>query len=482
MLGRDRRRGGRPLGRLRDATEADYYAAKRKAAAVLGRPVRPGDLPSDAEVREQVLILVRDARGRPTSPTTQPEPEAPARSWRRLADHSTVRRLPDAAGAPGSGQAEPRSTTPRGTRSTTASRSSSWPATPGPTTRSSSWRPCSTTSARRSTPRIASARPSRPSEGRSSTPRDPRPDRAPARVKIARDKPGAPPPVDDPDALEDLALLRDPPTTWEGPRRRRRDTVRPGDREPPRAGGEEYLGGLEGQARGWRAERTGRIRRSEPAGFSERWGDGFKAAGSSEEADEGVLAAGWPGGWPLGENADEAMSPLCRPGWRTPGRSRRPSSDDPVAPAAGQDGAVGRRTRRWRAGDGRGSARPPRPPARFQRTCAWPEAVGRAPEAEGQALAVRGRGQAVDPPAPGPGRRSSPGRWRRPRAPRCRSNSPRPSRPAIGRERQPRVPPEWPASGESLRPVATSRSSTVPSSEPEASVSPLGENASEPIG
>ena len=29
---------------LRDASEAEYYAAKRKAAAVLGHTVRPGDL------------------------------------------------------------------------------------------------------------------------------------------------------------------------------------------------------------------------------------------------------------------------------------------------------------------------------------------------------------------------------------------------------------------------------------------------------
>ncbi len=47
-----------PPGRLREATEAEFYAAKRKAAAVLGRPVRPGDLPSDSEVREQAIALL----------------------------------------------------------------------------------------------------------------------------------------------------------------------------------------------------------------------------------------------------------------------------------------------------------------------------------------------------------------------------------------------------------------------------------------
>jgi hypothetical protein len=39
--------------------ENDYYLAKRKAAAVLGHRVRPGDLPTDSEVREQLVILGR---------------------------------------------------------------------------------------------------------------------------------------------------------------------------------------------------------------------------------------------------------------------------------------------------------------------------------------------------------------------------------------------------------------------------------------
>lgn len=46
-----------PLDRLQAASEADYYAAKRKAAAVLGHRVRPGDLPSDDEVRDQLVFL-----------------------------------------------------------------------------------------------------------------------------------------------------------------------------------------------------------------------------------------------------------------------------------------------------------------------------------------------------------------------------------------------------------------------------------------
>ncbi len=76
-----------PSGRLREATEAEYYSAKRKAAAVLGRPVRPGDLPSDSEVREAVLALIRDAKTGLAAPVDdQPEP-SPGEELARLADH-----------------------------------------------------------------------------------------------------------------------------------------------------------------------------------------------------------------------------------------------------------------------------------------------------------------------------------------------------------------------------------------------------------
>ena len=73
-------------GRLRDATEGEYYAAKRKAAAVLGHAVRPGDLPSDSEVREQALILIRSSAFDADADDDQPEP-AEGELVRRLADH-----------------------------------------------------------------------------------------------------------------------------------------------------------------------------------------------------------------------------------------------------------------------------------------------------------------------------------------------------------------------------------------------------------
>jgi predicted HD phosphohydrolase len=71
------------FGPLRDASEADYYAAKRRAAAVLGHHVRPGDLPSDSEVREHAVALVRQ-RETP-SDSSMPEPESD--EVVRMADH-----------------------------------------------------------------------------------------------------------------------------------------------------------------------------------------------------------------------------------------------------------------------------------------------------------------------------------------------------------------------------------------------------------
>ncbi len=53
-----------PDGWLDATSPNDYYVAKRKAAAVLGHRVRPGDLPSDDEVREQLVALWRDSAER----------------------------------------------------------------------------------------------------------------------------------------------------------------------------------------------------------------------------------------------------------------------------------------------------------------------------------------------------------------------------------------------------------------------------------
>jgi hypothetical protein len=56
--------------------ENDYYLAKRKAAAVLGHRVRPGDLPTDSEVREQLVILWR-SRSSLTESEGDDEPAMP---------------------------------------------------------------------------------------------------------------------------------------------------------------------------------------------------------------------------------------------------------------------------------------------------------------------------------------------------------------------------------------------------------------------
>ncbi len=70
--------GGDGSDRLREATEAEYYTAKRKAAAVLGHRVRPGDLPSDSEVRERALAMARSRVGPPGTDEAVPglEPES----------------------------------------------------------------------------------------------------------------------------------------------------------------------------------------------------------------------------------------------------------------------------------------------------------------------------------------------------------------------------------------------------------------------
>ena len=77
---------GDPSGRLGEATDAEYYTAKRKAAAVLGHRVRPGDLPSDAEVRAQVLALARSRSAPEQFDPAEGEPESED-ELALLADH-----------------------------------------------------------------------------------------------------------------------------------------------------------------------------------------------------------------------------------------------------------------------------------------------------------------------------------------------------------------------------------------------------------
>jgi predicted HD phosphohydrolase len=75
-----------PAGWLDLADPSDLYVAKRKAAAVLGHRVRPGDLPSDAEVLEQVIALQRESEGGSQIAAGMPEP-APDAVPLSLADH-----------------------------------------------------------------------------------------------------------------------------------------------------------------------------------------------------------------------------------------------------------------------------------------------------------------------------------------------------------------------------------------------------------
>ena len=67
---------------LESLTEPELYTAKRKAAAVLGRRVRPGDLPSDSEVRVEAISLIQS--GGPIVLAEEPELEG---TTVRMADH-----------------------------------------------------------------------------------------------------------------------------------------------------------------------------------------------------------------------------------------------------------------------------------------------------------------------------------------------------------------------------------------------------------
>ena len=85
---------GDAAGHLREAAEADYYTAKRKAAAVLGHRVRPGDLPTDTEVRAQVLVLVRAREsGASIDQDALPEPEGELAAMADYLDRFAIYRM-----------------------------------------------------------------------------------------------------------------------------------------------------------------------------------------------------------------------------------------------------------------------------------------------------------------------------------------------------------------------------------------------------
>jgi hypothetical protein len=71
-----------------EPTGADLYTAKLQAVAVLGRRVRPADLPSDDEVRAQMAALARN----PVEGDSPEPAESPERLGERL-DRFTVYRL-----------------------------------------------------------------------------------------------------------------------------------------------------------------------------------------------------------------------------------------------------------------------------------------------------------------------------------------------------------------------------------------------------
>jgi len=72
---------------LEGVNTSEYYLAKRKAAAVLGHRVRQGDLPSDREVREQILGLLRPGSSTIDQRTPIAAPDDEASSVARLSNH-----------------------------------------------------------------------------------------------------------------------------------------------------------------------------------------------------------------------------------------------------------------------------------------------------------------------------------------------------------------------------------------------------------
>src|SRR5262249_48423021 len=79
-----------PAGWLDTPSSSDFYLAKRKAAAVLGHRIRPGDLPSDDEVRELLCSIQRETLRRPDirdDPPPREDQEESTAGVASLADH-----------------------------------------------------------------------------------------------------------------------------------------------------------------------------------------------------------------------------------------------------------------------------------------------------------------------------------------------------------------------------------------------------------
>jgi hypothetical protein len=84
-----------PENWLNQADASELYVAKRKAAAVLGHRLRPGDLPSDEEVREQLVVLDRGASGEAIldDPMPEPEPDAQVASLSEQLDRFAIYKM-----------------------------------------------------------------------------------------------------------------------------------------------------------------------------------------------------------------------------------------------------------------------------------------------------------------------------------------------------------------------------------------------------
>ena len=139
----------------------DLYVAKRKAAAVLGHRLRPGDLPSDDEVREQLVFLWRESTGGADlveSGEVEGEDEDEPPGVAVMADHLDRFAIYKMRLQPLEAVKQNARYHPEGDALFHSLQVFELARTRGRMMRSSCWRPCCTTSARRSIPRIMSGR------------------------------------------------------------------------------------------------------------------------------------------------------------------------------------------------------------------------------------------------------------------------------------------------------------------------------------